>query len=115
MLYCNTATVATTQRAGAGLGRHWARKALAERAGGRAEQATAGRASGEGRAGRWSAPGKQASGSRRSKGAERGRPRSWARGLATGCALGALGLFSIRIDSVLFLSRFLDIVHEPAS
>ena len=36
-------------------------------------------------------------------------------GLATGCALGALGLFSIRFDSVLFLSRFLDIIREPGS
>ena len=40
---------------------------------------------------------------------------AWARGLATGCALGALGLFSIRIDSVLFPNRFLDIVREPDS
>ena len=40
---------------------------------------------------------------------------AWVRGLATGCALGALGLFSIRFDSVLFLSRFLDIVREPGS
>ena len=41
------------------------------------------------------------------------QPGRWARGLATGCALGALGLFSIRFDLVLFLSRFLDIVREP--
>ena len=40
---------------------------------------------------------------------------AWARGLATGCALGALGLFSTRFDSVLFLSQFLDIVREPGS
>ena len=43
------------------------------------------------------------------------RGTGWARGLATSCALGALGLFSLRIDSVLFLSRFLDIVREPDS
>ena len=43
------------------------------------------------------------------------RPGRWARGLATGCALSALTLFSIRIDSVLFLSRFLDIVLKPGS
>ena len=46
-----------------------------------------------------------------------GRPRQGAAGrgarrLALGCALG---LFSIQIDSVLFLSRFLDIVREPGS
>ena len=38
-----------------------------------------------------------------------------ARGLAKGCALGAHSLFSIRFDSVLFLSRFLDIIREPGS
>ena len=38
-----------------------------------------------------------------------------ARGLPTGCALGALDLFSIRFDSILFMSRFLDIVREPGS
>ena len=57
-------------------------------------------------------------GSARQAGARRsGRVRSgrWACGLASGCALGALGLFSIRFDSVLFLSRFLDIVREPGS
>ena len=32
-----------------------------------------------------------------------------------GCALGALSLFLARFDSVLFLSKFLDIVHEPGS
>ena len=33
------------------------------------------------------------------------RPGRWARGLALGCALGALGPFSIRFDSVFFLSQ----------
>ena len=32
-----------------------------------------------------------------------------------GCALGALSLFLVQFDSVLFLSRFLDIVREPGS
>ena len=32
-----------------------------------------------------------------------------------GCALCALDLFSARFDSVLFLSRFLDIACEPSS
>ena len=41
-----------------------------------------------------------------------GRRAAWARGLATGCALGALDLFSIRFDSVLFLSQFLDIIRD---
>ena len=54
-------------------------------------------------------------GSRRGRGARGVRPGRWAPGLALGCALGALGLFSIRFDSVLFLSRFLDIVREPSS
>ena len=45
----------------------------------------------------------------------RGARVAWARSLATGCALGALGLFSIRFDLVLFLSQFLDIVREPGS
>ena len=40
---------------------------------------------------------------------------AWACGLALGCALGALGLFSIRFDSVLFLSQVLDVVCEPGS
>ena len=44
-----------------------------------------------------------------------GRRAAWAPGLALGCALGALGLFSIRFDSVFFLSQLLDIVREPDS
>ena len=43
MLYCNTATVATTRRAGAGLSAGWARGASAERAGGRAGACAGGR------------------------------------------------------------------------
>ena len=75
-------------------------------AGGRQAQGRGRRAGGRGATG-----GKPAAGRR---GARRARA-TWARGLATGCALGALGLFSIRFDSVLFLSRFLDIVREPGS
>ena len=57
------------------------------------------------------------SGSRgvRSRGAAGARPGHWARGLALGCALGALGPFSIRFDSVFFLSQLLDIIREPGS
>ena len=33
----------------------------------------------------------------------------------TGYALGALGLLLTRFDSLLFLSQFLDIVHQPGS
>ena len=73
------------------------------------------------------APARGAAGGRRAGGRRAGRaagallgavgrrPGRWARGLATGCALGALSLFSFRFDSVLFLSRFLDIVREPGS
>ena len=32
-----------------------------------------------------------------------------------GCALGALSLFLARFDSILFLSRFFDIVRAPGS
>ena len=83
----------------------------------------AGRAGPAGRAGKWQAQA-QASGSRRGRArrargraswAAGARPGRWARGLATGCVLGALGLFSIRFDSVLFLSQFLDIIREPGS
>ena len=64
--------------------------------------------------------GRQARGARQAGSAVQARaehagyeqPGRWARGLATGCALT---LFSIRIDSVLFLSRFLDIVLKPGS
>ena len=40
---------------------------------------------------------------------------AWACRWPTGCALGALGLFLARFDSVLFLSQILDIVREPGS
>ena len=44
---------------------------------------------------------------------------AWARSLGArvgqGCALGALGLFLARFDSIFFLSQFLDIVREPGS
>ena len=68
-----------------------------------------------GRAGQ--AAGARAAGARqgRGRGAGSARPGPWARGLATGSALDALGLFSARFDSILFLSRFLDIVREPGS
>ena len=50
----------------------------------------------------------------RARGAQQGtRPGHAAR--PVGCALGALSLFLARFDSVLFLSRFLDIVREPDS
>ena len=97
------------------LGRRWARRRgrlgtqVDGRAGGR--RAAAGRRRRRATAAR----GKRAAGARqRAVGA---RPGRWARGRACcGLALGfALGLFSIRIDSVLFLSRFLDIVREPGS
>ena len=38
--------------------------------------------------------------------------RTWGCCWAVGCALGALSLFLTRFDSVLFLSQFLDIVHD---
>ena len=41
--------------------------------------------------------------------------RTWACCWVVGCALGALSLFLTRFDSVLFLSQFLDTVHEPGS
>ena len=51
----------------------------------------------------------------------RGAPgtQAWARlgrvAGPVGCALGALSLFLARFYSVLFMSRFLDIVREPGS
>ena len=60
-----------------------------------------------GRAGRGRLAGRGARGAcyRRARGPRPGQ----------GCALGALGLFSTRFDSVLFLSQFFDIVREPGS
>ena len=46
--------------------------------------------------------------------AERGRRAAWVLGARAGLGC-VLGLFSIRFDSVLFLSRFLDVVCEPGS
>ena len=44
------------------------------------------------------------------------RLERWARGLVTRAGQGCpLGLFLAWFDSVLFLSQFLDIVHEPGS
>ena len=40
---------------------------------------------------------------------------AWSCCWAMGCALGALGLFLARFDSVLFLSQFFDIVLETGS
>ena len=47
----------------------------------------------------------------RSRGAAGARPGRWARGLALGSALGALGPFSIRFDSFFFLSHQMNTVH----
>ena len=118
--YC----IVTEAKGGAGrwLGRRWARKALEEQPGrhawgrGRALQA-AGHAGG-GRSWRAGVRNRlrQAGhmcGAR--AGHARGARGRQERGLALGCALGALGLFSIRFDSVSFLSRFLDIIREPDS
>ena len=56
------------------------------------------------------------------QGAQAGR-RAQARSLCSpglaagpaGCALGAFSLFLTQFDSVMFLSQFLDTVHEPGS
>ena len=45
----------------------------------------------------------------------RAQARSLGARAGQGCALSALGLVLARFDSVLFLSRFLDIVREPGS
>ena len=107
-----------------GAGRHAAGRARAGRTGGKQQAPAAssrhrrhGRA-GAGRARALGAGGRRAAGrGRRAAEArqESGARAAWALGLATGCALGALGLFSIRLDSVFFLSQFLDIVLEPSS
>ena len=74
-----------------------------------------GQVCGSRRAGR-AAGAAQARGRRRQAGAAGWA--AWACCWVVGCALGALGalsLFLSRFDSVLFLSQFLDIVHEPGS
>ena len=83
-------------RAAVGARHGQARRARAAAGAGQARQAEAGRA--------------------RHAGSGRGRG-GWPRRVAgpAGCALGALGLFLTRFDSVLFLSQFLDIVREPGS
>ena len=79
-----------------------ARHADAERSRG-ALGATGARGAGQGRAGRGRGT----------------RGIAGARGLGSqpgqGCAIGALSLFLTRFDSVLFLSQFLDTVHEHCS
>ena len=47
---------------------------------------------------------------RQARGLGAGRA-AWAPGLALGCALGALGPFSIRFDSFFFLSHQMNTVH----
>ena len=105
--------------------RRWAR-ARGTEANVQAARADAQASARQGRAGRragrrWAR--RRALGAARALGA---RHRRWARGTgaghaawaccwAVGCALGALSLFLTRFDSVLFLSQFLDTVHEPGS
>ena len=113
-LYCEEAWPVSRY---SGLG-GWVLAGRAGTAQGRAVDATGvgGLASGRPRQGRCSGTrGACSRGARgvRSRGVAGTRPGRWARGLATGCALGALGLFSIQFDSALFLSRFLDIIREP--
>ena len=87
----------------------WARRAVGARGGWRGGSWACGR---HGRArqtrGAWGVGRGRASGAR--QGARPGRAAG-----PVGCALGALSLFLARFDSVLFLSRFLDIVREPGS
>ena len=91
MLYCNTATVATTRRAGTGLGAGRAAR-RAERTGGCAWGARAGAAGSweRGRAGLRSRR-RQARGARGRRGLSAGRVagRRWARGAPAAWALGA--------------------------
>ena len=113
--------------AGAGCaGRAWAR-GRAERAAGRAGVGRIGRAGVQSARGALGAQACRARGARGrraagaaagagARGARGARLAGWqARGLALGCALGALGLFLARFDSVFFLSQFLDIVLKPGS
>ena len=80
---------------------------LAGRAGGRAGHAGGALGARQGSAG----PTARARGAR---GTGSGRA-AWACYWVVGCELGALSLFLIPFDSVLFLSQFLDIVREPGS
>ena len=111
------ATAHLSRRLGAGRARHagWARRRGSQagaRELGRGTGPRGVRQAGAGRAGhtphrRW-AHGRWV----RARGAGvRPRHASW----DVGCALGALSLFLTRFDSVLFLSQFLDTVHEPGS
>ena len=106
--------------------RAWAQAGTRADALARGAQAASSRRGRHGRAGagrtracgRWAHAGARGRRQARGRGAagERGAlPGRWARGLATGCALGALDLFSVRFDSVFFLSQFLYIVREPGS
>ena len=88
--------------AGSGLTRQQERGARGNRSGARGSRRGAHAAAGTGCA--------QHAGAWRGRGA---RPRR-AAGPA-GCALGALGLFLTRFDSVLFVSQFLDMVRELGS
>ena len=136
-LYCN---IVTGPRHGAGQGVGHA----AKRAGHAGRQARGARTAGERQAGARKVSGKRARCRRVAAGAgaqgrrqrcagsagrvRQGRCRRTAharkaRGMGTGRAAGravgpagcALGLFSTRFDSVLFLSQFLDIVRENSS
>ena len=85
----------------------WARRRGAGRAGGRRGRAAGVRVAGARTAG----SGARGARSVRSRGAAGARPGRWARGLALGSALGALGPFSIRFDSFFFLSHQMNTVH----
>ena len=109
---------AAVSRHGAGLGSRrarrrwvhcWARRAREGRSGGRRRTLGTGHV-GAGHAGGAQAHGARGAGSSsaRQGAAGRGRERqgaAWARGLAKGCALGALSLFLALFDSVFFLSQ----------
>ena len=87
-------------------GRRWACVGAGRHEGGRAralERSVGSRQQAHGRGARQADTGAQARGARQA-----GAGRA---GLALGCALGALGLFSIRFDSVFFLSHQMNTVH----
>ena len=95
------------------LGAGWARRARAERAGGALGAQAAGSGARQGAAGaRTAGSGLRGARGVRSRGAASTRPGHWARGLALGSALGALGPFSIRFDSFFFfLSHQMNTIH----